>query len=56
MEGVKALGQLAIGVATVLTIRAGRLRLIGEGGIIAASLGDESSESETTVVVEGKVM
>ena len=30
--------------------------LIGEDGIIAASLGDESSESETTVVVEGKVM
>ena len=30
--------------------------LIGEDGIIAASLGDESSESEKTVLVEDKAM
>ena len=46
MEGVKALGQLVIGSATVLTTRAGWLRLIGEGGIIAASLGDKSPEKQ----------
>ena len=41
--------SLLPGGIMVLTSRAGRLRLIGEGGIIAVGLADELSGSERLV-------